>query len=37
MMYNGNPADRPSPTIVEKFTNGEWGKKQEKVFTIMND
>jgi 3-hydroxybutyryl-CoA dehydrogenase len=24
---SGDPADRPSPVIVEKFTKGEWGKK----------
>jgi 3-hydroxybutyryl-CoA dehydrogenase len=28
----GDPADRPSPTIVEKFTKGEWGKKAGKGF-----
>jgi 3-hydroxybutyryl-CoA dehydrogenase len=32
--YNesGEAADRPSPTIVEKFTKGEWGKKVGKGF-----
>lgn len=29
---SGDPADRPSPTIVEKFTKGEWGKKTGKGF-----
>jgi len=31
---SGDPADRPSPTIVEKYTKGEWGKKQVKDFII---
>jgi 3-hydroxybutyryl-CoA dehydrogenase len=32
--YNesGEAVDRPSPTIVEKFTKGEWGKKVGKGF-----
>jgi 3-hydroxybutyryl-CoA dehydrogenase len=29
---SGDSADRPSPTIVEKFTKGEWGKKVGKGF-----
>ena len=29
---SGDPADRPSPTIVEKYTKGEWGKKAGKGF-----
>jgi 3-hydroxybutyryl-CoA dehydrogenase len=29
---SGDPADRPSPSIVEKFTKGEWGKKAGKGF-----
>jgi 3-hydroxybutyryl-CoA dehydrogenase len=29
---SGDPADRPSPTIVEKFTKGEFGKKVGKGF-----
>ncbi len=29
---SGDAADRPSPTIVEKFTKGEWGKKVGKGF-----
>jgi 3-hydroxybutyryl-CoA dehydrogenase len=29
---SGESADRPSPTIVEKFTKGEWGKKVGKGF-----
>jgi 3-hydroxybutyryl-CoA dehydrogenase len=29
---SGDPADRPSPTIVEKYTKGEWGKKVGKGF-----
>jgi 3-hydroxybutyryl-CoA dehydrogenase len=29
---SGDPADRPSPTVVEKFTKGEWGKKVGKGF-----
>jgi 3-hydroxybutyryl-CoA dehydrogenase len=29
---SGDPEDRPSPTIVEKFTKGEWGKKVGKGF-----
>jgi 3-hydroxybutyryl-CoA dehydrogenase len=29
---SGDPADRPSPTIVEKHTKGEWGKKVKKGF-----
>lgn len=29
---SGDPADRPSPTIIEKFTKGEWGKKAGQGF-----
>jgi len=29
---SGNPADRPSPTVVEKYVKGEWGKKVGKGF-----
>jgi 3-hydroxybutyryl-CoA dehydrogenase len=29
---SGDPAQRPSPTIVEKFVKGEWGKKAGKGF-----
>jgi 3-hydroxybutyryl-CoA dehydrogenase len=29
---SGDPADRPSPTIVKKFTKGEFGKKVGKGF-----
>jgi 3-hydroxybutyryl-CoA dehydrogenase len=29
---SGDPAERPSPTVVEKFTKGEWGKKVGKGF-----
>jgi 3-hydroxybutyryl-CoA dehydrogenase len=29
---SGDPSDRPSPTIVEKFTKGEFGKKVGKGF-----
>lgn len=29
---SGNPSDRPSPTIVEKYIKGEWGKKVGKGF-----
>lgn len=29
---SGDPADRPSPTVVEKFTRGEWGKKVGRGF-----
>lgn len=29
---SGDPTDRPSPTIVEKYTKGEWGKKVGKGF-----
>jgi 3-hydroxybutyryl-CoA dehydrogenase len=29
---SGDPADRPSPTIVEKYSKGEWGKKAGKGF-----
>jgi 3-hydroxybutyryl-CoA dehydrogenase len=29
---SGDPSDRPSPAIVEKFTKGEWGKKTGKGF-----
>jgi 3-hydroxybutyryl-CoA dehydrogenase len=29
---SGDPADMPSPTITEKFNNGEWGKKVGKGF-----
>lgn len=29
---SGDPADRPSPTVVEKYTKGEWGKKVGKGF-----
>jgi 3-hydroxybutyryl-CoA dehydrogenase len=28
----GNAADRPSPTVVEKFVKGEWGEKAGKGF-----
>ncbi len=31
---SGNEADKPSPTIVEKFEKGEWGKKVGKGFYI---
>lgn len=27
-----DPADKPSPLVVEKFTKGEWGKKTKKGF-----
>ena len=29
---SGDAIDRPSPTVVEKFVNGEWGKKTGKGF-----
>jgi 3-hydroxybutyryl-CoA dehydrogenase len=29
---SGDPADRPSPTVVEKYVKGEWGKKVGKGF-----
>ena len=29
---SGNEEDKPSPTIVDKFLKGEWGKKVGKVF-----
>jgi 3-hydroxybutyryl-CoA dehydrogenase len=29
---SGDPAQRPSPTIVEKFVKGEWGKKAGRGF-----
>lgn len=29
---SGDPADRPSPTVVEKYTKGEFGKKVGKGF-----
>ena len=29
---SGNEDDKPSPTIVEKFNKGEWGKKVGKGF-----
>ncbi len=29
---SGDPAQRPSPTIVEKYVKGEWGKKVGKGF-----
>jgi len=29
---SGDSADRPSPTVVEKYTKGEWGKKVGKGF-----
>lgn len=28
----GDPADRPSPTIVQKFINKEWGRKTGRGF-----
>jgi len=28
----GNPADRPSPVVVEKYVRGEWGRKTGKGF-----
>ncbi|KGK90901.1 3-hydroxyacyl-CoA dehydrogenase [Desulfosporosinus sp. HMP52] len=28
----GNPKDKPSPLIVEKFAKGEWGRKSKKGF-----
>ncbi len=31
----GDPADRPSPTIVQKFINKEWGRKMAGDFTII--
>ncbi|KGK90906.1 3-hydroxyacyl-CoA dehydrogenase [Desulfosporosinus sp. HMP52] len=27
---SGNPKDKPSPLVVEKFSKGEWGKKTKK-------
>jgi 3-hydroxybutyryl-CoA dehydrogenase len=29
---SGDPSDRPSPTIVEKYVKGEFGKKVGKGF-----
>jgi len=29
---SGDPADKPSPTVVEKYVRGEWGKKVGKGF-----
>jgi len=29
---SGDPADKPSPTVVEKYVKGEWGKKVGKGF-----
>ena len=29
---SGDPADRPSPAVVEKYVKGEWGKKVGKGF-----
>jgi 3-hydroxybutyryl-CoA dehydrogenase len=29
---SGDPADKPSPSIVEKYVKGEWGKKTGKGF-----
>ena len=29
---SGDPADRPSPTVVKKYSKGEWGKKVGKGF-----
>lgn len=29
---SGDPSDRPSPTVVEKYVKGEWGKKVGKGF-----
>jgi 3-hydroxybutyryl-CoA dehydrogenase len=29
---SGDPDDKPSPTVVDKFTKGEWGKKVGKGF-----
>ncbi|MEW5784993.1 MAG: 3-hydroxyacyl-CoA dehydrogenase family protein [Bacillota bacterium] len=28
----GNPADKPSPTVVEKYVKGEWGRKAGRGF-----
>ncbi|MGB9661884.1 MAG: 3-hydroxyacyl-CoA dehydrogenase family protein [Moorellaceae bacterium] len=28
----GNPAHKPSPTVIEKFVRGEWGRKSGKGF-----
>jgi 3-hydroxybutyryl-CoA dehydrogenase len=28
----GDPKDKPSPLVVEKFVKGEWGKKTQKGF-----
>lgn len=33
---SGDPADRPSPTIIEKYVKGEWGKKVGKGFYDYN-
>ena len=30
----GNPSDKPSPTVVEKFARGEWGRKVGKGFYV---
>jgi len=29
---SGDPADKPSPTVVEKYVKGEWGKKVSRGF-----
>jgi len=29
---SGDPADKPSPAVVEKYVKGEWGKKVGKGF-----
>jgi 3-hydroxybutyryl-CoA dehydrogenase len=34
---SGDPTDRLSPTIVEKYIKREWGKKPGKGFMIMNN
>jgi 3-hydroxybutyryl-CoA dehydrogenase len=30
----GDPAEKPSPSVVEKYVRGEWGRKKGRGFTI---
>jgi 3-hydroxybutyryl-CoA dehydrogenase len=31
-LETGDPAQKPSPVVVEKYARGEWGKKTGKGF-----
>ena len=33
----GDPKDKPSPTVVEKYVKGEWGRKTGRGFYRYDD